>query len=534
MVKYFRLRQDLGHFLQAVSLRGRKDHKADTQEQDPVAAPSNAPALGLSKAMELRALLLLLLLCFPGLQAQVPPAVERRREGSTLYVQCPYTDKVKSLYKAWCRLEGGGCRHYVGTSYEYLRTDKATIKDDHLTRTFSVTMTDLRAEDSGIYYCAYYSHGYNSLKTVSLNVFKEVLQWELDTLVVQCPCTTQGQSMRWCRREGQTECKVMASTEHRSTRSNSNAPQDRTSIMFTHSDTVTVTMKNLQAQDSGVYWCELSKGSDRARVMEVVLSVSKRTQQFTAQESGIVSVQCLYKHTDYQAVSKAWCKEGAGTLCEILVTTSSGPSGNHSMSQDGRVRIQDDTQQGMVTITMEQLQAQDSGVYWCALQEPSGLSRMEEVTLKVSQALTSKDLPHTEDTSQVTPLGNSPAPSSNVNTFILLSVVLSILLILALITLVTLCVKLHKVLGRTGNQEVDDTYDNSEGTAQPGSTGRRESPKNDIKGLKHINLDSQSRPSPEDPLYCNIEPSQAHRDPQGENVEYAVIAFSQFPRSDSG
>ncbi|KAJ7420978.1 polymeric immunoglobulin receptor-like protein [Willisornis vidua] len=491
--------------------------------------------------MELRALLLLLL-CFPGLQAKVPPAEERRREGSTLYVQCPYTDKVKGLSKVWCRQEDGRCHEYVRTGYQYLRSDKATIKDDPATRTVSVTMTDLKAEDSGIYFCAYFSSGYNSLKTVSLNVFKgttfaisEVLQWELDTLVVQCPYTTWGQSMSWCRREGQTECKVLASTEHRSTRSNSNAPKNRTSIMFTYySHTVTVTMKNLQAQDSGVYWCELGKGSDRARVMEVVLSVSKRTQQFTAQESGNVSVQCLYKHTDYRAVSKAWCKEGAGTLCEILVTTSPGPSGNHSVSQDGRVRIQDDTQQGLVTITMEKLQAQDSGVYWCALQEPSGLSRMEEVTLKVSQALTSKDLPHTEDTSQVTPLGNSPAPSSNVNTFILLSVVLSILLILALITSVTLCVKLHKVLGRTGNQEVDDTYDNSEGTAQPGSTGRRESPKNDIKGLKHINLDLQPRPSPEDPLYCNIESSQAHRDPQGENVEYAVIAFSQFPRSDSG
>ncbi|XP_051664429.1 trem-like transcript 2 protein [Manacus candei] len=471
-------------------------------------------------AMELRALLLLLL-CFPGLQAQAPPAEERRREGGTLYVQCPYTDKTSGdQWKRWCRLKDERCYDlWASTTYPSQIPDRFTIKDHPTAKIVSVTMTDLKAEDSGTYAC---ESSYSPLKRISLNVFKEELQWELDTLQVQCPYSTT-----WCRREGQTECRVMASTESRSTRSNSKAAHDRTSLMYDRLNTLTVTMRRLQAQDTGTYWCALSSG--RTRVMEVVLSVFKRTQQYTAKESGNISVQCQYKNTDYGAVSKAWCKEEAGTSCEILVTTSSGLSGNQRTSQDGRVRIQDDTQQGIVTITMEQLQAQDSGVYWCALHESSGLSRMEEVTLEVSEALSD-----TEGSSQATPLGNSPTPSSNVNTFILLSVVLSILLILALITSAALCVRLQKLLERTGNQGAEDTYDNSEGTAQLGSTERRESSKDDSKGLKHNNLDLQSQPSSEGPLYCNIEPSQAHRKPQGENVEYAVIAFNQLPRNDAG
>ncbi|XP_027550971.1 CMRF35-like molecule 1 [Neopelma chrysocephalum] len=478
--------------------------------------------------MELRALLLLLL-CFPGLQAQAPPAEERRREGGTLYVQCPYTDKTYNYqWKYWCRWKDNRCyQQWTSAQYQSQTTDRITVKDDPTAKTVSVTMTDLKAEDSGTYLCASTS-SFIPLKGISLNVFKEVLQWELDTLWVQCPRSIWGYSTTWCRREGQTECRVMASIESRSTRSNSRAPHDRTSMVYNDRlDTFTVTMRKLQAQDTGTYWCALNSG--HTRVIEVVLSVFKRTQQYTAKESGNVSVQCQYKNTDYKAVSKAWCKEEAGTSCDILVTTSSGPSGNQGTSQDGRVRIQDDTQQGIVTITMEQLQAQDSGVYWCALHETSALSRMEEVTLKVSKALSD-----TEGTSQATPLDNSPAPSSNVNTLILLSVVLSILLILALITSVVLCVRLHRLLERTGNQGAEDTCDNSEGTAQLGSTERRESSKDDSKGLNHNNLDLQSRPSLEAPLYCNIEPSQAHRKPQGENVEYAVIAFNQFPRNDAG
>ncbi|XP_050182787.1 polymeric immunoglobulin receptor-like [Myiozetetes cayanensis] len=487
--------------------------------------------------MELRALLLLLL-CFPGLQAQAPHAKERQQEGSTLHIQCPYTDKThKQHWKVWCRLQDEQCYDpvVITNSQRMSQTrDRVTIKDDPAAKTVSVTMTGLKAEDSGTYFCAVSrgSGNYSPLKTISLNVFKEVLLWELDTLWLQCPYNNWGYSTTWCRREGQAECGVMASTDYHSTLSNSRAPHDRTSIMYNnYLGTVTVTVKKLQAQDSGTYWCALS---GHTRVMEVMLSVFKRTQQYTAKESGNVSVQCLYKNTDYGAVSKAWCKEGARTPCEVLVTTSSGASGNQRTSQDGRVRIQDDAQRGIVTITMEQLQTQDSGVYWCALHETSGPFWMEEVTLKVSKALAPTALSDTEGASQATPLGDSPAPSSNGSAFIPLSVVLSILLILALITSVTLCVRLHKLLERTGNRGAEDTYGNSEGTAQLGSTERSESSKNDSKGLKHMNLDLQSRPSPEDPLYCNIEASQAPRNPHGANVEYAVIAFNQFPRNDAG
>ena len=111
------------------------------------------------------------------------------------------------------------------------------------------------------------------------------------------------------------------------------------------------------------------------------------TQQYTAKKSGNVSVQCEYSAPDYGAVSKAWCKKGDDRkACTILVTTNSKPSGYGRTPQEGRVTIQDDTQQGIVTITMEKLQAQDSGVYWCALYEDGQLLRMVEVMLSISES----------------------------------------------------------------------------------------------------------------------------------------------------
>ena len=109
------------------------------------------------------------------------------------------------------------------------------------------------------------------------------------------------------------------------------------------------------------------------------------TQQYTPKESDNVSVQCPYSASYYGAVSKAWCKEGARGACTILVTTDLKLSGYRKKIQQGRFTIQDDTQQGMVTVTMEKLQVQDSGVYWCALYEHGQLLRMVEVTLTVSE-----------------------------------------------------------------------------------------------------------------------------------------------------
>ncbi|XP_074749860.1 triggering receptor expressed on myeloid cells 1 [Strix uralensis] len=497
-------------------------------------------------AMELR-VLLLLLLCFPGFQAQILESKERQSEGSTLYVQCPYTTQFNYYQpKAWYRVRDGKVELLALTTNptKYLHTNQTTngnvtIEDDPVHATVFITMTNLQTEDSGIYYCASisYSYGYLLLKVISLNVFKELHAWELDSLSVQCKYSTWVHSTDvkvWCR-STQTGCEVVVRTDYPSAQRNSKALEDRTLIQDdSQRRTVTITMHKLQARDTGVYWCGLYRHSDITLTMEASVNVSKRTQQYTAKESGNVSVQCPYSAPEYGAVSKAWCKEGALEDCNVLVTTNSKPPQYHRTFQQGKLTIQDDTRQGVVTITMGKLQAQDSGVYLCALYEHDHIFRMVEVTLNISEVTAGTTLLGTGGTNQGTPSGDTPAPSSNVNFFILLSGILSILFILALISLITLCVRRHKQLKRRGNTQAEDTYEKPEDIAQLDSTERIESPKDDSKDLKYVTLNFTSQLIPEDPLYCNVEPSQAHRKPKDENVEYAIIALKQVPTNDKG
>ncbi|NXY21683.1 TRML2 protein, partial [Atrichornis clamosus] len=234
-------------------------------------------------------------------------------------------------------------------------------------------------------------------------------------------------------------------------------------------------------------------------------------------EGDTLHLQCSYAAWVTDRQTKYWCLLRDGT-CQELVQTSYQ---YRSQSKDGKMTMEGDTTNKTVSITMTDLKAEDSGTYFCAYYSSVYIS-LRSISLNVF----GDGLLH--HPALVTPFLSC---SSNVNTFIILSVVLLVLLVLALLTSVGLGVRQRKHLRRTGTSSWGCAKQGLPATAL-GSTGGRESSQDDSKGPAYINLDVQSHPGSEDPLYCNVEPSQAHRKPQ--NVEYAVIAFNQSPRNDRG
>ncbi|KAM6369964.1 polymeric immunoglobulin receptor-like [Pluvialis apricaria] len=499
--------------------------------------------------------LLLLPLCFPGLQAQTPEAEERQSEGSTLHIHCPYTAQTDYYdQKAWCRVRDDACEPLVETSdptrYQY--TTEATkgnvkIEDDHNYRTVFITMTNLQAEDSGTYSCASRSRNsrYTALRTISLNVFKglqaqtpdaEERQSEGSTLHIRCPYTAQTDyydQKAWCRvRDDACEPLVETSNPTRY-QYETEATKGNAKIEDNHNYmTVFITMTNLQAEDSGTYSCaSRSRNSRYTALRTISLNVFKELHK---RELDGLSVQCPYSAPGYSTETKVWCRREGQSGCKVVVRTDYASPRRNSKALEERTLIQDDTQNRTVTINMWKLQAQDSGVYWCALYRGYSLTRIMEFKLSVSKPSAGTTLPGPTGTNQTTPSGNNSGSSSNVHTFAILTGVLSILFILALTSLITLCVRRHKQLKRRGNRQAEDTYEKPEDTVQLDITERTESPQDDSKDLKYVTLNFESQLSPEDPLYCNVEPSQAYRKPIDENVEYAIVARKQLPTNDKG
>lgn len=141
-------------------------------------------------------------LIFTGLVAQTPVS-ESQPEGSTLYVQCPYTAQINYYQpKAWCRWRDGQWELLVDTIYpqnantKRATRGKVTIEDNSTNRIVTITITKLQVEDSGTYSCAYiYGSQCFLLKIISLIVFKGeyLFRYSNAGLVTKqhhsCPCS---------------------------------------------------------------------------------------------------------------------------------------------------------------------------------------------------------------------------------------------------------------------------------------------------------------------------------------------------------
>uniref|UniRef100_A0A7M4F038 Ig-like domain-containing protein n=1 Tax=Crocodylus porosus TaxID=8502 RepID=A0A7M4F038_CROPO len=98
------------------------------------------------------------------------------------------------------------------------------------------------------------------------------------------------------------------------------------------------------------------------------------------EEGETLSVQCPYNQP-YRKMLKAWCRYVDEGYCSILVSTYSSYGHYRYRDQAKRTTIHDNAQNGTVTITMDKLQADDSGVYRCTLYASPRLYRLLEVQL---------------------------------------------------------------------------------------------------------------------------------------------------------
>ncbi|XP_026120479.1 polymeric immunoglobulin receptor-like isoform X2 [Carassius auratus] len=112
----------------------------------------------------------------------MPPVIGR--EGDSVQIQCPYDEKhstgmclrrgmclskvVKYLCKGKCFTEDAQIIIY--SDEDHVKNPRISVKDDTELNLFTVTMTELRAEDAGKYWCAEESSGSFIITEVQLHV----------------------------------------------------------------------------------------------------------------------------------------------------------------------------------------------------------------------------------------------------------------------------------------------------------------------------------------------------------------------------
>nr|XP_055057380.1 CMRF35-like molecule 9 [Misgurnus anguillicaudatus] len=124
---------------------------------------------------------------------------------------------------------------------------------------------------------------------------------------------------------------------------------------------LTITLRDLQHQNTGDYWCGMSikDGDDVIELCYITIQsapdVSVISSSLTADEGGNISVQCLYS-IKYKNNTKQWCRY-KDKRCYTV--------GRSDTSQYS-VEISDDGK-GSLTVVMSGLMKSDSGWYYCSV-----------------------------------------------------------------------------------------------------------------------------------------------------------------------
>ncbi|XP_026120859.1 polymeric immunoglobulin receptor-like [Carassius auratus] len=193
----------------------------------------------------------------------MPPVI--RREGDSVQIKCPYDEKhteekclrrgkclskvVKYLCKGKCFTEDA---QIIIQSDEDHKKPRISVKDYTELNLFTVTMTELRAEDAGKYWCAV--KDVFNLHIELMIIRKNAVAHEASvggSVSISCKHIRNQTQRFFCRGDQPNIC----------FRDGVHVSSDNSRFSLTE-ETFSVKISDLRAEDSGKYWCaEESSGS---------------------------------------------------------------------------------------------------------------------------------------------------------------------------------------------------------------------------------------------------------------------------------
>ncbi|XP_062338085.1 polymeric immunoglobulin receptor isoform X1 [Osmerus eperlanus] len=210
--------------------------------------------------------------------------------GRSVTIPCHYEPQYAGYVKYWCR----GRMREICTSLARTDTPRSSaseeqvaIFDDPVQLVFTVTMRELKEDDSGWYWCGVEVGGIWSADVAAslhvdvvhgMSVVNSRLSGEEGTSVtVECQYSEKyrDSEKKWCRSGDWSSCLV--------TDAESGIYEDKLVVISDDKKgSFSVTLKNLQKRDSGWYWCAAAQQQMSVHIMvtpRVTTSMSWRAME---------------------------------------------------------------------------------------------------------------------------------------------------------------------------------------------------------------------------------------------------------------
>uniref|UniRef100_A0A3B3XNJ3 Ig-like domain-containing protein n=1 Tax=Poecilia mexicana TaxID=48701 RepID=A0A3B3XNJ3_9TELE len=193
-------------------------------------------------------------------------------EGRNVNVSCPYDEGYESYEKYLCN---DPCGNEDVFTRSQNNQNKYSTSDDKTSRIFTVTISDLRLDDAGKYWC-----GVNRKRLIDLytEVKLEVRKGNEDgSVTISCPYDSQSidKLKFFCRGNRPSTCLQQAVITSSNTQDGRfRLSDDRKSRIFT------VTISSLTLKDSGSYLCGVQRNSGFDAFTAVDLEVKVKKHMF--------------------------------------------------------------------------------------------------------------------------------------------------------------------------------------------------------------------------------------------------------------
>ncbi|KAI5089699.1 CMRF35-like molecule 3 [Silurus meridionalis] len=294
--------------------------------------------------------------------------------GRSVQIKCHYDSGYEDYNKYLCR---GECPHWPGTkdipvqSGPPVKDTRFSLYDDTTTKIFTVTITDLRAEDANTYWCVVERTGLDIYTNLQLLVEMDV---PASSTVSQTTHNTYSATTHITSPSVHPETppatdNLLNTVQNQTTPSLNDVPGSATYILIS---------TGVVLFSAGVIiFCrrKCQAGSDAVTTV-------------TGYRGRSVQIECRYE-PGYEEYKKYLCRGACNAWKHVLVDSK-------SPAEDTRFSLYDDTTAKIFTITITGLRAEDEDTYWCGI-ERTGRDIYTEL-----QLLVKLDVPASSTVSQST------------------------------------------------------------------------------------------------------------------------------------
>ncbi|KFO78365.1 Polymeric immunoglobulin receptor, partial [Cuculus canorus] len=307
---------------------------------------------------------------------------------STLTMSCSFGESTASMRKYLCKMEKSGCRNIIDShgvvDQEY--TGRAILSNEEPPGTFSIVITQMDWEDTGLYMCGVGSYGQNGeTKELDVHVYEETsapqgkpaiigVKGSSVTFTYHYEGLDTSLTKYWCKWRQYGCARIIDNTGFVS-----GLYEGRVAMFDSpENKSVTIILNQLKDSDKGYYWfmtdeVKEQQASTELKIIDGEPGLKGKTE-VEAQTGSRVNLTCFYP-CKYYSYQKYWCKWSSSS-CNLMPSSDQRQPGPD---------VTCDTDNKVVILSFDPVTKADEGWYWCGVKRNVLYGETMAVYLQVTE-----------------------------------------------------------------------------------------------------------------------------------------------------